>query len=636
MSLLGIELNSTIGNLPEIVDVINTKFSELSAIAPNGLNATQLVINNKVAVRNDDTTPTSVVNIISCAVATLDPSEISWVGDGKPLVMYSLDATDLQILDTTLELKQTTGTPQTTDITATDISIVGGNSATWNDIINNVNPTIDEVLGNGSVSVAKQQTFTSGIDQIQVGIDNTQIFLEDLAVGGSALLARQQLYIESPITTTITHTEITQTSLITNTHNNINSDDNTTTIQGTSLLMLASQPLAPASQQLQITPTDVILTINAGVPTTASWASILAGAGATPTLQAVVNQGNSINNFTAPDTATITSTNNVSGRILELNSDANPTIKMTDYSNSGHYTIFDLDTISLNGVATTWSSIISAGTPNLNTVLSAGNNTSGFNIDFNSNSDIQNCVNGAITNLSVITINGSPYPPVPVAPYGLNGVLTISNDALGLSMTGINDITLSTINGSSYPPSYPTQDFQTTLAYGNSAGSYNINMNSQNIGSCNDVGLVSINSIPFLPAKFSNVFDTFSISSVGSGTTNVYGGSSSPTIPVGNYQITYSVQFDGTVLQSGGQYYSVKAYCWLQGVSVGQVYPYKVNNGYIAGTLMSYNSGYPTCITVTDYIQISTADSFQLGVYQENELGQNCNTCYISAVIQAV
>jgi hypothetical protein len=185
MSLLGIDLNSTIGNLPEIVDEINTKFAQLSAVAPNGLNATQLVINNKVAVRNDDTTPTAVINLITYAVASVDPSEISWVGDGKPLVMQTLDATDLQILDTTLELKQTTGTPQTTDITATDISIVGGNSATWANIINNVGggiPSLSQVLTVGQ-SASNQNI--NGVNVIEMNDALTYLTSASLYFGAN-------------------------------------------------------------------------------------------------------------------------------------------------------------------------------------------------------------------------------------------------------------------------------------------------------------------------------------------------------------------------------------------------------------------------------------------------------------------
>jgi hypothetical protein len=280
----------------------------------------------------------------------------------------------------------------------------------------------------------------------------------------------------------------------------------------------------------------------------------------------------------------------------------------------------DINLVTINGGAYPPPS---AG---LSTVLSAGNTTGTYDIDFQNLANIVNVVN----------INGLPYPPVPVAPYGLNGVLTISNDALGLSMTGVNNIDLVTINGSAYPPPSSTQDLQTTLGYGNSAGSYSIDMNSQNIGSCNNIDLTSINSITYLPTKFSYIFQTFNVGTLTSGTTSLYGGTSSPTIPVGTYQITYSIQLDGNVIQSGGQDYSVKGYCWLQGASVGQVFPFKVNQGFLGGTSISYNSGYNTCITITDIIQISTADSFQLGAYQENELTLPSNTTYISAIIQAV
>jgi hypothetical protein len=207
---------------------------------------------------------------------------------------------------------------------------LNGTSTNWSSIVaGGTTPTIDQVLNAGSTSIAKQQIFTSGIDQIQVAIDNTQIFLEDQVVGGSAILARQQLYIESPITTTMSHTEINQTSLICNTHDNILGGDNTTTLQGTSILMLATQPTLFTSQQLQITPTDVYLTINGGVPSTATWANILAGGGATPNIQQVLTQGNdcgnqainNINQLTMSDGATYLSSigalgfNNNNGQI---------------------------------------------------------------------------------------------------------------------------------------------------------------------------------------------------------------------------------------------------------------------------------------------------------------------------------
>ena len=450
-----------------LIEELREVLPNLSAVAPNNNNPFIFAINNTLVVKNDDTAPTASITLDADNSGT--DFGLYFVGGGKPFNFETLDAEALQIKDTTLSLYDSTGTPNTTNLTADSVEIVGGGTATW--------------------------------------------------------------------------------------------------------------------------------------------AAIIAGGGGVPSISQVLTVGQSASNQPIIDLNGIAITG---GTSLYANA-----LSFTGASGA----ITDVSTINGSPYPPTYS------TPNLNSVLSAGNNTSGFSIDFNNNSNIDNVVN----------INGSAYPPYPTAPYGLLGVLSISNDAVGASMTGINNIDLININGSLYPPTPPsTPDLSTVLNQGTSTGSNGINMNSNNIGSCNNIDVVSINNIPFLPAKFSNVFPTFTITSVGSGTTNVYGGSSSITIPVGNYQITYSVQFDATVLQSGGQYYSVKAYCWLQGASVGQVYPYKVNQGYTAGTLMSYNSSYPTCITSTDYIQISTADSFQLGVYQENELGQNANVVYISAIIQAV
>jgi hypothetical protein len=91
--------------------------------------------------------------------------------------------------------------------------------------------------------------------------------------------------------------------------------------------------------------------------------------GSVPTLQSVCNTGNGLSNFTAPATATITSTNFTSGRQLLLNDNGNPTIKMIDNANSSHYTTLDLDSINLSGTSTTWSSIV-AGNTNPNPTFS--------------------------------------------------------------------------------------------------------------------------------------------------------------------------------------------------------------------------------------------------------------------------
>ena len=214
--------------------------------------------------------------------------------------------------------------------------------------------------------------------------------------------------------------------------------------------------------------------------------------------------------------------------------------------------------------------------------------------------------------------------------------LVFNNNAGGLSMTNVYNIDLSTINGSSYPPPSSTQDLNTTLSYGNSAGSNSINMNSQNIDTANNVGLVSINWIPYLPAKFSAVFPSFDVGVVSNNSTS-YGGMN-VSIPAGNYQITYTIQLDGNITQGGGQYYMCKGYCFIQGAVTGIFTPYMVNTGCMPSQVISYSvgSGYYNCLTATDYITITSQDTFQLGVFQSNEQNQLANSCLISAVFQAV
>ena len=399
-----------------------------------------------------------------------------------------------------------------------------------------------------------------------------------------------------------------------------------------SLTSLAVQPLANDS--------------TTKIPTTA-WVQTAVSAGAIPswndtlTISATANQNINLNSY---DINSVNNINLVTINGLAPSGSPNINQVLAVGQNANNQPITDLNGIAITGGTSLYYNALSfvgsagaitdlatingvayppIGSQDLNSVLSTGNNAFTQSIT-------------GVNDISLYSINGTPYPPYPFAPYGLTDTLNYSNNASGLSMTNINNIDLSTINGAPYPPSISSQDLQTTLGYGNSAGSYNINMNSQNIESANDVGLVSINGVAYLPAKFSYVFQTFNVGTLTSGTTSLYGGTSSPTIPVGTYQITYSIQLDGNVIQSGGQYYSVKGYCWVQGATVGQVFPFKVNQGFLGGTLMSYNSGYNTCITITDIIQISTADSFQLGAYQENELTLPCNTTYISAILESI
>jgi hypothetical protein len=457
-------------------------------------------------------------------------------------------------------------------------------------------PTIDQVLNAGSISIAKQQTFTSGIDQIQVAIDNTQIVLEDLAVGGSALLARQQLYIESPITTSITHTEINQTSLICNTHDNILGGDNTTTLQGTSILMLATQPTLFTSQQLQFTPTDLIQITNGGVPVSASWASILAGGGATPNIQQVLVQGDNANG------SQLIGLNN-----LLLNDNATGLSQGQLFFNNNNGSITGLQTINGSLYPPPSSS------QNLNTTLSYGNNTGGYDIDFGNNSNINN-----LLNVNLQTVNGSPYPPYPTSPYGLQNVLSINNDAGGLNMTNIANINLSTINGSAYPPSPYYPDLNSVLNQGNSAY-HDIDMTNQSILNCNNINTATINGTSFVGLKASYSFLSFNLGTLYSGS-NFYGGGG-VAIPSGTYQITYTIAWDGTMVSGGVD--CCNCYCYLHSVSYGgDFYTNMRNNGYLSSFQITTLSSYPNYLTFTDTISLPYADTYYLGAGQNSSGGQ--------------
>jgi hypothetical protein len=266
-----------------------------------------------------------------------------------------------------------------------------------------------------------------------------------------------------------------------------------------------------------------------------------------PNLQQVVDDGNSISNFIAPSTATITSTNFTNNRQLLLNANADPTIKMIDNLNASHFTTFDIDTLNLNGVSTNWSSIVAPAVPNLGQVLTAGSSAIGNSIfavnqlSFNDNTsltsgqlyfpnngvingvDTINMVNsGSITGVN--QINSLPYPPT-ISGQNLSSVLSTGNDAGGQSMTNVNNINLSTINNL---PVGGAQNLNQVLAVGQSAGNQvisDVNLiqmqdaqtylasGSLYFGNNNGVitGLQTINGSPYPPAGGSqNLFGVLS------------------------------------------------------------------------------------------------------------------------------
>jgi len=125
-------------------DIITDRIAYLSAIAPNNINPTILAVNDTISIQNADSAPTRVISTTAGASAF----GIEWVGDGLPFIMTTLDATNLQIKDTTLELSDSI-TPLLTTMTASTLTS-GASSASWASIIAGVVPTLTQVLTAGN------------------------------------------------------------------------------------------------------------------------------------------------------------------------------------------------------------------------------------------------------------------------------------------------------------------------------------------------------------------------------------------------------------------------------------------------------------------------------------------------------
>jgi hypothetical protein len=92
---------------------LQNKIASVEAVAPNGGNASLLVVNKEVAIQNADTSPTRVIDTMAGDPTVVgEHFGIEWVGNTKPFIMESLDSTDLQINNTPLVL--TDGTDDTT------------------------------------------------------------------------------------------------------------------------------------------------------------------------------------------------------------------------------------------------------------------------------------------------------------------------------------------------------------------------------------------------------------------------------------------------------------------------------------------------------------------------------------------
>lgn len=160
-------------------DDLSTRIAQLSAVAPNGLNATLLAINQTISIQNADTAPTRVINTSAGDTANIgEHFGVAWVGNALPFIMETLDATNLQVKDTTLELKNTI-TPLTTTMTASTLTS-GASTKSWADIIAGSGSVgnLNSVLTNGNTATGVNATI--GLTNSGVGYtSNPQLTLNN-------------------------------------------------------------------------------------------------------------------------------------------------------------------------------------------------------------------------------------------------------------------------------------------------------------------------------------------------------------------------------------------------------------------------------------------------------------------------
>ena len=133
-------------------DDITTRVAQLSAIAPNGLNASLLAVNDTISIQNADSAPSRVINTQAGDTTGGTHFGTAWVGNTLPFVMETLDATPLEVKDTTFQLNNSS-TPLLTTMTASTLTS-GASSRTWADIIASTGSTntLNQILANGNTA----------------------------------------------------------------------------------------------------------------------------------------------------------------------------------------------------------------------------------------------------------------------------------------------------------------------------------------------------------------------------------------------------------------------------------------------------------------------------------------------------
>ena len=153
-------------------DDISTRVAQLSAIAPNGLNASLLAVNDTISIQNADTAPTRVINTQAGDTTGGTHFGVAWVGNTLPFVMETLDATPLEVKDTTFQLNDTI-TPLLTTMTASTLTS-GASSASWATIIAGSGAsTLFDVLNTGNNASGLSIV---GVNDIQLSTINSSAY----------------------------------------------------------------------------------------------------------------------------------------------------------------------------------------------------------------------------------------------------------------------------------------------------------------------------------------------------------------------------------------------------------------------------------------------------------------------------
>lgn len=254
-------------------------------------------------------------------------------------------------------------------------------------------PTINQVLGAGSTSVDKTQTFSATGSPTTTNIDDAEVEIIDGTSGINSKLEYDNLSLTGTYALYATNNVVSNTGMVLNLTDTLNNFQYITNATNTDLNI-----------QRQITASNITETTGANFA------------------DGIFYQTN--DTFTSPldNTKLSLKASSTAGTITCFNPTTSTSAPLD----------FQASALTLNGAP------ITSPTPDLNAVLGAGNNALGNNIL-------------GVSNIDLSTINSSPYPPPSSA--NLNNVLTNGNNAgsnnIDMNLNNIlncNNINTNTIN----------------------------------------------------------------------------------------------------------------------------------------------------------------------------------------------